>query len=308
MDRFIKANRVARYNMRMITENARILTMFLLVFLFVVQNLSSVLSFSKSVKIPVTPYAFTFLVNDSICQFIIIAGAVVIFSNAPFEDEGYPYMLPRAGRLSWAFGQMIYIFKMSLLYITFLMTATVIPFVGHLKLDTEWGKIWGTLAKTDAGSNFGINFSVSDFIVNKYTPVNALLVSLLLEFGCILWIGLLIYFGNQMTNKSVGTILGMFFTVLDICIANDWIDFAYGFSPASLAQIETYSGYALKYHIDVIYGVRFFVFGIIILLLLCLLSNYKNKMERCIFPIKKIMGGRNGTESNDHDTKCNKRI
>lgn len=286
---FIKANRISRYNMRMLTENARILTVMLIVFLFIVQNLSSVLLFSKAVNISVTPYAFVFLVNDYICQFIIMAGAVMLFSNAPFEDEGYFYMLPRAGRTSWAVGQMLYIVKLSLLYIGFLMATTVLPFIGHLQLNTEWGKIWGTLAKTDAGSQYGVGFSISEFIVGKYMPVNALLLSLLLEWACILWLGLLIYFGNKVTNKPLGTMAGIFFTLLDICIVNDWMDFAYKGSPVSLAQLETYSGYALKWGIDLNYGIHFFAIGIVLLLVVCLISNYGNRVKECIYLLENII-------------------
>lgn len=275
--------------MRMLTENARILTVMLIVFLLVVQNLSSVLLFSKVVNISVTPYAFVFLVNDYICQFIIMAGAIMLFSNAPFEDEGYFYMIHRAGRASWAVGQMLYIVKLSLLYIGFLMVATVVPFIGHLQLDTEWGKIWGTLAKTDAGSQYGVGFSVSEFIVGKYTPVDALILSLLLEWACILWLGLLIYFGNKVTNKPFGTMTGIFFTLLDICIANDWMDFAYKGSPVSLAQLETYSGYALKWGIDLNYGIRFFAISILLLLVVSLISNYGNRMKRCIYLLENII-------------------
>lgn len=286
---FIKANRISRYNMRMLTENARILAVMLIVFLFIVQNLSSVLLFSKAVNIYITPYAFVFLVNDYICQFIIMAGAVMLFSNAPFEDEGYSYMLPRAGRTSWAVGQMLYIVKLSLLYIGFLMATTVLPFIGHLQLDNEWGKIWGTLAKTDAGGQYGVVFSVSEFIVGKYMPVNALLFSLLLEWACVLWLGLLIYFGNKVTNKPLGTMAGIFFTLLDICIANDWMDFAYKASPVSLAQLDTYSGYALKWGIDLNYGIHFFVIGIVLLLIVCMISNYGNRVKRCIYLLENII-------------------
>lgn len=290
MEQLFKANRISRYQIRMITENTRILAILMIEFLFIMQNLSSVLRFSKSVNIPVTPYAFPFLVNDSICQFIIISGVIVIFSNAPFENEGYYCILPRAGRMSWALGQVLYIFKISLFYLVFLMLATIIPFIGHLNFDTEWGKIWGTLAKTDIGTQFGLNFVVSDFIIDRYTPLDALLLSLFLEWACIIWIGLLIYFGNKMTNKSLGTIAGVFFTLLDVCIANDWTDQAYRISPTSLAQMKTYSGYALKYDVDLIYGVKFFVFGIIMLLFLCLCANDKNKTTKYIDQIRKMIG------------------
>lgn len=308
MERLLKANRVARYQIRMITDNTRILTILIMECLFLIQNLSSVLLFSKSVNISVTPYAFPLLINDDICQFIVIAGIVVIFSNAPFENEGYYYMLPRAGRMSWTLGQILYIFKISLFYLVILMVTTVIPFIGHLNFDTQWGKIWGTLAKIDVGSQFGLNFVISDFIVSRYTPVNAVFLSLLLEWMCMIWIGLLIYFGNKMTNKSFGTIAGAFFTLLDVCIANDWTDWAYRISPISLAQMKTYSGYALKYDIDLIYGVKFFVFGIIMLLFLCLFANYKNKTMKYINQIRKITGGKDGKETNDNDETRHKRV
>lgn len=287
MERFIKAGRISSYNMRMLTENIRIPAMIVIVFLFIVQNLSSVLLFSKSVDFPVTPYGFVFLVNDFTCQFVMIAGAVVIFSNAPFENDGHPYMLFRAGRLPWALGQVIYIFKMSTLYISSLVAATIIPFIGNLAFRAEWGKIWGTLAKTDEGSGFGLIFSIPESIIREYAPVNVLLISILLEWACVVWLGLLIYLGNKMTGKSLGTIAGIFFTLLDICIANDWLDSAYHFSPVSLAQINRYSGYALKYKINLAYGVRFFVFGILVLIVLCLLANYIDKIKRLKYDRRK---------------------
>lgn len=287
MERFIKAGRISAYNMRMLTENIRIPVMIVIVFLFIVQNLSSVLLFSKSVDIPVTPYGFVFLVNDFTCQFVMIAGAVVIFSNAPFENDGHSYMLFRAGRLPWALGQVIYIFKMSTLYISSLAAATIIPFIGNLTFRAEWGKIWGTLAKTDEGSRFGLIFSIPESIIREYAPANVLLISILLEWACVVWLGLLIYFGNKITGKSLGTIVGIFFTLLDICIANDWLDSAYRFSPVSLAQINRYSGYALKYKINLAYGVRFFVFGILVLIVLCLLANYIDKIKRLKYDRRK---------------------
>lgn len=308
MGLIIRANRISRYNMKMISENLRIPMVMCIVFLFIVQNLSSVLLFSKAVNISVTPYAFPFLVNDYVCQFVIIAGAVVLFCNAPFEDEGYQYMLPRTGRVSWAVGQVIYIFKISLLYIFDLVAATVIPFIGHMQLGTDWGKIWGTLGKTDAGSRFGLNFSVSKYILSHYSPMNAVVVSILLEWACIVWIGLLIYFGNKITNKSMGVIAGAFMTLLDVCVANDWVDWAYGFSPVSLAQVETYSGYALKYGIDLNYGVKFFVVGIILLIALCILSNDKDRICRDLSQIKKLRRADIGTGIGSNSTECKKGV
>ena len=210
-------------------------------------------------------------------QFMIAASAVILFCNAPFEDESYQYMISRTGKLSWGLGQILYILKMSILYIACLSAAAIIPFMGHIAWSNEWGKIWGTLGKTNAGAKFGVELYVSSNIIRQYEPVDALMTSVLLEFFCILCIGLLIYFGNKMTGKSVGTFMGAWIAVLDICVSNDWMDWAYGFSPVSLAQLELFHGFAPKWGINLAYAVRFFLIAIVSLSFLCVAANYKEK-------------------------------
>ena len=277
MGHFIKASKVSRYNMRMVTENLRIPMMLLIIALYLIEKLSSISTFCEVVNIDVTPFAFIFLVNNYSVQFVIAACAVVIFCNAPYEDESYQYMITRTGRLSWGLGQVLYIIKMSCIYVFCLIVASVLPFVNKLQLTNEWGKIWGTLGKTDAGRQYGIELSVSQNIMRDYDPINALVITILLEFACVMCIGFVIYLGNKITNQSIGTVIGALITVLDICIANDWLDWAYGFSPVSLAQINTFYGYASKWGINLSYAGKFFVISLLWLSVLCIVANYKDK-------------------------------
>ncbi len=110
----MKANKVSSYNMRMMRENIRIPFILIIVVLYVMEILSAVLNFSQSVHIDVTPFAFVFLINSYKIQFIIAACAVILFCNAPFEDESYQYMISRAGKLSWGLGQILYILVLQL--------------------------------------------------------------------------------------------------------------------------------------------------------------------------------------------------
>ncbi len=217
------------------------------------------------------------MINTDGVQFIIAACAVILFCNAPFEDESYQYMISRAGKLSWGLGQVFYIVKISILYMGCLVAATIMPFLGHINWANEWGKIWGTLGKTNAGAEFGVKLSVSQNIIRQYEPVDALIISILLEFSCVLCIGLLIYFGNKMTGKSVGTFLGAWIAVLDICVSNDWMDWAYGFSPVSLAQLGLFHGFAPKWGINLAYAEKFFMIAIVSLSALCMASNYRER-------------------------------
>ena len=165
-----------------------------------------------------------------------------------------------------------------MLYMACLTAAAMIPFLGHITWSNKWGKIWGTLGKTNAGAEFGVELSVSQNIIRQYEPAYALVISILLEFSCILCIGLLIYFGNKMTAKSVGTFAGMLTAVLDICVSNDWLDWAYGFSPVSLTQLELFNGFAPKWGINLAYAEKFFMIAIVSLSVLCVVANYKEKV------------------------------
>ena len=274
----MKANKVSNYNMRMLRENIRIPFILMIASLCVMESLFAILAFSRSVHIDVTPFAFVFIVNHYGTQFVIAACAVILFCNAPFEDESYQYMISRAGRLSWGLGQVLYITKMSILYIACLAAATIIPFLGHIQWSNEWGKIWGTLGKTNAGAGFGVKLSVNQNIMRQYEPVNALLISIFLEFSCVLCIGLLIYFGNKITAKSAGTFAGALVAVLDICVSNDWLDWAYRFSPVSLAQLGLFYGFAPKWGINLAYAEKFFAFAAVSLSALCAAANYREKV------------------------------
>lgn len=269
---------ISAYQIRKAFRTRRIIIVYMLLACFHFENLAPVSAFSHAVGIPVTPYAFVHMVNDFIYQLVIMAGVIVLFCDAPFEDESYYYRLPRAGTKGWAFGQILYIMVMAGIYELFLIAMSVVPLAGQLDFSGEWGKIWGTLAKTNAGVQFGQLFSVTDYIVSKYQPMEALFLSIALEWACIVWIGLLIYFFNKLTERPAGTFTGAFFVLLDICIANDWMNWANRFSPITLAQLTAYTGYNLQYHITLLYGTVFFAAGIGVLICLCVSANEKARI------------------------------
>ena len=275
----VKSFRIALCQLRQKTSTPRVWLILIMVGCFVLENLRPVLEFSHAVDVPVTPYAFPHLTNDFICQLIIMAGAVMIFCDAPFEGSGTLYVLPRAGRFHWGLGQVLYIFMMSFLYILFLLLLSVLPFLGNLEFGTQWGKIWGTLAKTNAGMQFGLIFSVTEHMISEFQAPAALAGSLALEWACTAWLGLLIYALNKWTLSPAGTITGAFLILLDICISNDWLYGANRFSPITLAQLNTYAGWNIRYGITLTYGICFFVFGIVILSGLCILGNYRDKFS-----------------------------
>lgn len=55
-------------------------------------------------------------------------------------------------------------FSVSILYMLCLTGISILIIFPNVCLSGEWGRIWTTLALTDAGEQFGLSFGVSDIL------------------------------------------------------------------------------------------------------------------------------------------------
>lgn len=228
-----------------------------------------------------TPFALAFLACDAIVQMVLMAGAVALFANAPFEDETHPYLIVRSGRRAWIIGNSIYLIAMSVIYVLFLWIMSMIPLIPKIVFKLEWGKIWGTLAETDARRQYQILFEVSNAVKRMYQPGIALFYTLLLEWGCVAFLGACVYCGNSVSSKPLGVWIGAGIAFFDIMIYNlfpaSWITY----SPLSLAMISNLIH--SRWGISISYSMGFFGMGFAIMIFVSYIYGQlmrKNKEER----------------------------
>ena len=225
---------------------------------------------AKAVGEKVSPWAFPHLMNDYICQMVFMVSAVFLFSTAPFEGKAHYYIVQRSGSFSWQLGNVMYIFASSFLFVGFIWGISVISLLSQTKYNDEWGIIWGTLARTNIGNQYGVPFTVFDYIVGVFSPIKATAISFLLEWACVAWMGLVVYLFNYITKKITGILVASLFVFLDVMIYNSWTPKAYLFSPVTLAQIRVMSGDNLSYGISLGYAVVFFAVTITLFIVICL--------------------------------------
>lgn len=264
-----KSCRVFWFRLRLAFSSPRLVLLLVMAAVYVYGNVSPVADMSADLGIPAHPWAFPHLTNDFICQLVFMATAVALFCDAPFENEATMYFKYRTGHTSWAMGHALYIMVISFLFVLLLQVISVLALIPQLNLQAGWGKIWGTLGKSSLGRQYGVVFTVSDFLVGKYTPLEATVYSFLLEWACAAWLGLLSYAGNMLSKKPMGTFLAAAFVLLDVTIYNEWTPAAYAFSPITLAQLSAFAGRNLSYGITLAYAVRFFCVSIFVLLGIC---------------------------------------
>jgi len=278
-----KIQRVFAFQMKLVRTNQRILLIFILAAIFVFSNLQGVLDFSQDVGIPVTPWAFPHITSDYICQLVIMAGAVALFCDAPFKSEIQKYILPRAGYTAWTVGQCMYIIVLSLLYVLMIFLFSILPLLPKIAFQNGWGKIWGTLARSTVGFQYGIPFKIEDYVIGVYTPLQATALSFLLSWGCCVWLGLMTYFLNNVTSSYIGIFISAGFILMDITVANEWSPWFYKISPVTLAQLQALRGNNSLYQVTLEYAFCFFGISIICLLAGCIitqkLQNFRRKRK-----------------------------
>ena len=91
-----KAFRISFYQIRLRSGSLRIPLIFFHGGLFYPGKPKAGSGIQQSGGGAVSPYAFPHLTNDFVCQMVIMAGIVLVFCDAPFEEEGSFYLLQHA--------------------------------------------------------------------------------------------------------------------------------------------------------------------------------------------------------------------
>lgn len=269
-----KSLRVFLYRFRLSFSSARVPLIFTLTAIFVYSNVEKVSELSAALGILCRPYLFPHLVNDFICQLVFMGAIIVLFCDAPFTTEGTIYFKYRSGRLSWTIGHVIYILALSFLFIMMIVMVSTLALFPHMEFGESWGKIINTLGKTNLGSQYGIAFGVSDYLVGTYMPLKAMVYTFLLEWACAAWLGLLTFAGNLLTLKPIGTFSSAGVVLLDITFANEWAFSSYKFSPLTLAQLASMTGLNQQLGgITLHYSICFFVISLSLLLVTCVFGE-----------------------------------
>lgn len=263
------------FKQELLTPKTGMILTVMIIYLY--SNMEPIKMFADAVNVKVTPMSSIFLFSDFTCQTTILLGLLFLISNAPFRGGIFRYMVSRTGYKNWTIGTVLYLLLLTFLYVVFIVLMSNLSLWKTLDLHLEWGKIWGTLARTDAADSYGITFGINDYIIGKYNAGKAFLVSFILEWVCMFWLALCTYLLNAMFKKGVGIVASSLFIFLDTMIYNSWTPWAYRISPVTLANIASYTKSNLYYGITFLYAAGFFSISIVGFIFLVILHTSKTK-------------------------------
>lgn len=236
----MKSIRICIQNMRKWIGNSRIIVSLIVIFLFTYLYTKGLWKISDYTGEKLSPYIFPFLTTYRYMKILYLFPVIMIFSDAPFIDSNQQFVMVRSGRLSWGIGQMLYIVVGSFCYTMFMLLSSIIVNIGHIQLDTSWGRGLILAATTNLTSALGIQYDtvkVTGSIVRYYTPAQAMLWSFVFLWMICTILGLIIYDLNILFKSNAVGVLVTGFMVFFTAIVDEVQQFMW-FSPVTWSSLN----------------------------------------------------------------------
>ena len=201
--------------------------------------LSPVADFSFDIGYRVNPGLFVFVVGDPLCQLFFMVGIVFLVSNVPFLTTGDLFVLLRLDRATWAAGQIVSLFAISILYSLGLFALFVIVLLPCLTFSTfGWGTVVNTLAQTNAAHELGLSFEVAEMVMSQLDPVQALFCCVFFQAISGMILGCTVLVANELTHSHGGAAAAAFIVLLDLLTTNLLPARFFLFSPVSHSRLQ----------------------------------------------------------------------
>lgn len=153
--------------------------------------ISPIREFCIEMNYHVSPWTLFIVSTDSYFQVIFIFLIIYYFSDIPFMNCSEMYSTIRTGRIKWALGKIISIIIVSFSILLLIFFISLIPLIGQLQFENDWGKIIYTLCTVNVSLDTMLPFKYD--IVSIYTPLQAFFTLFTICGLLISFMGLLMY-------------------------------------------------------------------------------------------------------------------
>lgn len=219
MKKFRTIFAIARQNVRKWSSNYRVCMIAIILLIFIHFYTKNIGVFASELGIDMSAWIFPFLYIERYMKLLFLFPIILMFCDAPFIDMNQPYMILRSKRTAWSMGQILYIFIANIFYFLFLIVGTIVINIRYVTFENDWGKVFGTLATTDASNFVDTPLRINPIILKYFTPFQAMWFTFLLSCLSGIILGLVIYACNSLfQNRIVGITAASFLLILSAAL------------------------------------------------------------------------------------------
>ncbi len=162
----------------------------------------------------VSIWIFPFLYISRYMKLVFTLPVVLMFCNAPFIDKNQTFVMMRTSRLKWLCGQVLYIIIASAVYYLFIFLVSVLSTMFIADFSLDWGGTFYSLANGVKQPEGVMRVETPKIIIEYFTPIQACFFTFLLSWLSGIFLGMIIFFFNLVTqNRYIGIVLSFAFVV-----------------------------------------------------------------------------------------------
>lgn len=266
-------------NFRKWKTDYRIWVLAILVMIITHGQISDINRVADMIGTPQTAWLYPFLYAQFYMKLIYTLPLLFLFCDAPFLDANQGFVIARAGRTKWCFGQMLYIILASAVYYLFIIALTILFPLFRIEWSTDWGMLINTVTQSNVLSSLNIGtFTFNQNVIAYFTPLQAMWFTFLVSWFSGILLGVLIYACNVfLKSKIAGGIASGILILLSAFLSNEnpTGKGASYFSPFSWNTLNQIDIAGLTNSPPFQYVVMFYLVGIMLLAMLILFVNRK---------------------------------
>ena len=161
------------------------------------------------------PHFFATIIYVTYFAFIIC----YMYSDVPFMSRSELYWVLREGRLCWCAGKAGAIILQGITMTVIAMLLTVVVYLPNVTYENDWGKSTDTLSySTDTAIKYNIFNGATPWIVEKYTPWQAVGLCFLLVSLVVCLVGLLMFAISLYAGRTPAVITGLLLANLQLAV------------------------------------------------------------------------------------------
>lgn len=205
----------------------------IMILIFAAGNLSGILELSQAAGVRITPWILPHFFNLPIMTVVYGFLTTFFFADAPFRDSFSQFLEVRVGKHNWIRGQVLYVLEASAVYAIFYLLITLLVILPRIYITANWGELIRYMAYGQGVTfhldSYEVSVSGISFyggILEVFSPLEAMALSMLLLFLVSAFLGLLIFAFQTLFGRGVGVVAAGFLTFLSyFCCYVGWIMF-----------------------------------------------------------------------------------
>lgn len=197
--------------------------------------LNPVKHFSIIADYPASPWILPFIGQNVYCLFVYGISVVCFYSNMPFLQKHELYVLMRQGRSRWVFTKIGRICLSAVLLSISEVALSILILLPNVEWTARWGKLYHSLAVTNAGKDYGGKLFFSYEMMNENSALKTLLLFLVVLCVVTGLIGMVMFVLSIYVNRTAAVVAGTYFSVLPVVSANLYLfkEWTFFLSPLS---------------------------------------------------------------------------